>query len=117
MRVTCILKVKVEMGRWLPSATLAALAVMALWASGMGVRQLRQAIVESQDLYLLDIAGSHIESDLEFQIQQTRLTSVDASRLADENVRGTLQHLRQLIPPGAVSQSIQDFEMAWSAYS
>ncbi len=102
---------------WLPSAALAALTVAAIWGSAMGVFRLRQAVSESQDLYRLDTIGWQIESDLEFQEQQSRLASLDASRQADENVLGTLQHLRQINAPEPVNQSILDFETSWGVYA
>jgi diguanylate cyclase (GGDEF)-like protein len=102
---------------WLPSAALAALTVAAIWGSAMGVFRLRQAVSESQDLYRLDTIGWQIESDLEVQEQQSRLASLDASRQADENVLGTLQHLRQINAPEPVNQSILDFETSWGVYA
>src|ERR1700733_15403005 len=117
MRVSCVQKVKAEMRRWLASATLGALTMAAIWGSAMAVRQLRRAVSESQDLYRLDLVGSQIEGDLEFQTQQNRFASVDPARRADENVRAAIGRLRRLQPSGAVNQSIQDFETSWSAYA
>ncbi len=112
MRVTCVSKVKTEMRRRLASTTLAVLTLAAIWGSAMGVFQLRQAIYGAQNLWL-DTVGAQIESDLELQTQQSRV----APLAADENVRAAIQRLREINTPETVTQSIQNFEAAWSAYA
>ena len=78
------------------------------WTGGSGHRRSRsrKAVSRSQDLYRLDTVGSQIESDLEFQIQESRrsflyalavtdpnqqLPYVDEARQADAEVRDTIR--------------------------
>jgi hypothetical protein len=63
---------------WLPSLTFAALALAGIWGSVAGVVELRQAVAWSQDLYRLDTVGSQMESDLEFQTQDSRRAFLSA---------------------------------------
>ena len=127
----------VEMRRWLPSLALTAMALAGIWGALIGLIELRQAVSESQDLYRVDTVGSRVESDLEFQIQDSRrafLSSLaiansqhplsaaslgpkDDSLEASRRVTGMIQRLRQLDAPPAVSQTIQDFETSWAAYT
>ena len=112
--------------------TLAVLALAGVWGGATGGMELRQAVSQAQDLYRLDTAGSQIESDLEFQTQESRraflstaavtspqqqLLSGDQSRQADARVRGSIERLRQLHAPIAIAQSIRDFETSWNAYA
>jgi diguanylate cyclase (GGDEF)-like protein len=120
------------MRRWLPFLTLPVLALAAIWGSAIGVIQLRQAVSRSQDLYRLDTVGSQIESDLEFETQESRraflfalvatspnqrLPFVNATHEADHDVRGTILRFQDLRPPESINRSIQDFEISWNAYT
>jgi diguanylate cyclase (GGDEF)-like protein len=105
---------------WTPSLTVAALALAGIWGCLIGLIELRQAVSQSQDLYRLDTGGSQIESDLEFQTQESRLAFLSASAgtpEAEEQVRGTIQRFQQLDAPGAIEESIQDFETSWRIYT
>jgi diguanylate cyclase (GGDEF)-like protein len=119
------------MRRWPLLATIPVLGLAAIWGSAIGIIELRHAVDRSQDLYRVDTVGSQIESDLEFQTQESRraflyalavtdpnqqLPYVDAAREADEEVRGTIQRFRQIQAPESVTASIRDFEQSWSAY-
>ncbi len=97
------------MKRWLRLLPFVALVLDGLVGAATGVVELRRAVSRSQNLYRLDTVGSQIESDLEFQTQESRrpflyalavtdpnqqLPFVDASREADGQVRDTLRRFR-----------------------
>jgi diguanylate cyclase (GGDEF)-like protein len=107
--------------RWAPSVALAALALVGICGGMIGMIQLRQAISQAQNVYQLDTVGSRIESDLEFQTQESRRASLSSpaapAREAGEQVYGSIQRFRRLEAPAAIAQSLQDFETSWSAYA
>jgi diguanylate cyclase (GGDEF)-like protein len=125
------------MGRWLPipargSLALGFLAIAGICGSLVGLIELRQAVSESRQLYRLDTVGLQIESDLEFQTQESRRSllsalavagpgkpflSADSARVTDEQVRDAIGRFRQIDAPPALTESIQDFEASWSAYA
>ncbi len=120
------------MKRWLPLLPFVALALDGLVGTATGVVELRRAVNRSRDLYRLDTVGSQIESELEFQAQESRraflyalavtdpnqqLPYVDAAREADGNVRETIGQFRQLNAPEDIARPVQDFEQSWSRYS
>ncbi len=106
------------MKRWLPLLPFVALVLDGLVGAATGVFELRRAVSRSQALYRLDTVGSQIESDLEFQTQESRrsflyalavtdpnqqLPFVDAAREADGQVRDTIRRFRGLDAPGEIS--------------
>ncbi len=120
------------MRRWLSVLPLVALALAGILGSAMGVIDLQKAVARSQDLYRLDTVGSQIESDLEFQTQESRraflyalaltdpiqqLSYMDSARAADHSIRDTIGRLRQLHAPEEIERSIQDFERSWNRYA
>jgi diguanylate cyclase (GGDEF)-like protein len=121
-----------QMKRPLPSPTLAALALAGVWGCGFGWIELRQAASQSRDLYRVDTVGSLLESDLEFQTQESRraflsalamaganyrLSSGDPASAASEQVGGTIERFRQLHAPPVIAQPLARFETSWSAYA
>ncbi len=119
------------MKRWLPLLLYLALAVDGLVGTATGFVELQRAVTRSRDLYRLDTVGSQIESDLEFQTQESRraflyalgvtdpnqqLPFVDAAREADREVRDTIGRFRALQAPADIDRSIEDFEMSWQKY-
>jgi diguanylate cyclase (GGDEF)-like protein len=120
------------MKRWLPILPFIALALDGLVGAATGVIELRRAVSRSQDLYRLDTVGSQIESDLEFQAQESRraflyalavtdpnqqLPFVDAAREADRQVRDTIGRFRRLNAPEDIARSLGDFEKSWGSYA
>ena len=109
-----------------------ALAAAGLWGSAVGVIELRHAVSRAQALYQLDTVGSQIESDLEFQTQESRraflyalalidpneqLPFVDAAREAGRAVHDTLENFRRLNPPESIARSLRDFQKSWDSYT
>lgn len=120
------------MKRWMKVLPLCMLAAAGIAGSVIGVVELRQAMVRSQDLYRLDTIGSQIEGDLEFQIQESRraylyalasddpnrqLPFVDAAREADRASRATIQRLRALQAGESITGPIREFELSWDRYA
>jgi diguanylate cyclase (GGDEF)-like protein len=120
------------MKRWLSLLPFAALVLDGLVGAATGVVELRRAVSRSQDLYRLDTVGSQIESDLEFQTQESRrsflyalaeadpnqqLPFVDAAREADGEVRDTIRRFRELDAPDEIARPIEDFEKSWDRYA
>ena len=119
------------MKRRLPLLLWTALALDGLMGTAIGVVELRRGVTRSRELYRLDTVGSQIESDLEFQTQESRraflyalaaadpnqqLPFVDAARAADREVRDTIQRFRGLHAPENIERLIQDFDRSWTSY-
>jgi len=102
----------------------------ALAGSVLGTRALHQAVSSTRDLYRVDTSGSQIESDLEYETQESRraflyalavtdpndqLPYVVAARAASQHVQDALNQLRMLGVP-AITSNVEDFEGAWNKY-
>ena len=73
------------MKRFLKPAFIIGLAAAGLYGSVLGARALKQAITRSQDLYRIDTVGSQIESELEYEIQESRRAFLYALAVSDPN--------------------------------
>jgi len=102
----------------------------ALAGSVLGTRALNQAVSSTRDLYRVDTSGSQIESDLEYETQESRraflyalavtdpndqLPYVVAARAASQRVQDALNQLRKLGVP-SITRNVQDFERSWNKY-
>ena len=112
-------------------ALLAALGLAAICFSLLGARALNQARVRCRDLYRVDTLGSQIESDLEFETQESRraflyalstnnpndqLPYIDQSRAAGARVHEAVERLRSLGAP-EMTDCVNAFEASWNNYS
>jgi diguanylate cyclase (GGDEF)-like protein len=110
---------------------LTVLVMAGIYGSVLGVRQLKQAITRSQDLYRIDTVGSQMESRLEYETQESRrafvyalaisdpneqLPYIDQSRAASAAVQQTGQQFRQLKATD-LEPYLNRFESSWKAYS
>ena len=106
-------------------------ALAGILGSILGTRALQQAMITCQNLYRVDNAGSQIESDLEFDTQESRraflyalstqdpneqLPYIDQAREASQRVVYSVRHLRLLNVP-AMEAYIKEFERSWGGYS
>jgi diguanylate cyclase (GGDEF)-like protein len=111
-------------------AYIAAIGLAGVLGSILGLRALQQAAVESKDLYRIDMAGSQIESDLEYQTQESRraflyalalsdpndqLPYIDTAREASRHVGQLVQKLRQLQTP-EIHVVLDGFDKSWLSY-
>ncbi|MGA2212370.1 MAG: EAL domain-containing protein [Bryobacteraceae bacterium] len=102
----------------------------ALAGSFLGVHGLNQAVMSTRDLYRVDTAGSQMESDLEYETQESRrafvfalavtdpndqLPYVAAARAASQRVEDALNRLRRLNVP-EITGNVDDFERTWNKY-
>ncbi len=105
-------------------------ALAGILGSILGTRALNQAMTTCQNLYRVDNAGSQIESDLEFETQESRraflyalatqdpneqLPYIDQARGASERVKEALRRLR-LLRASDMEPRIEQFEHAWGGY-
>lgn len=110
-------------------ALVGALALAGLLASILGVRSLDQAITGCRNLYRVDTIGSQIESDMEYQAQESRRSFFYALAITDPNdqlpylyeghaasrqLAEATKRLRQLAPD--LSGFAERFERAWGVY-
>ncbi len=120
------------MKRWPSILPFVVLALGSAAGSAIGVIELRRAVYRTQNLYRLDTVGSQIESDLEFQTQESRraflyalavndpneqLPYIDAARVADREVRQTMGRFLRLGAPAEIAHPIEDFNTAWGRYT
>ncbi|HTB18487.1 MAG TPA: hypothetical protein VK708_10230, partial [Bryobacteraceae bacterium] len=70
---------------WLARVSLTAIVLAAILGSVLGMRALQQAVVRARDLYRVDTAGSQMESDLEFETQESRRAFLYALAVTDPN--------------------------------
>ncbi|MBV9769098.1 MAG: EAL domain-containing protein, partial [Bryobacterales bacterium] len=99
-------------------------------SSFFGTRGLNQAVISARDLYSVDIAGSQMESDLEYETQESRRAFLDALAASDSSRRlhfmmeageasrrvdQTVHQLRTL-EAAEVTPGLEDFERAWNRY-
>jgi hypothetical protein len=102
----------------------------AILGSILGARTLVQALVRTRDLYRVDTAGSQMESDLEYETQESRLAFLYAlgvsdpneqlpyvaqARRASDEIDKTTNELRGL---GArdLTEAVEEFGRAWRQY-
>jgi diguanylate cyclase (GGDEF)-like protein len=105
-------------------------ALAGILGSIFGARALKQSITTCQSLYSVDNAGSQIESDLEFETQESRraflyaitthdpneqLPYIDQARAASKRV-GELAHRIRLLGTPGIGGWVDGFEVAWGKY-
>ncbi len=115
---------------WFRRTLLTVIVLGAILGSLLGVRGLNQAVVSTGDLYRVDTAGSQMESDLEYETQESRRAFLYALFVADPNdqlpyvveARGASQRvdlavnrLRALGVP-EISTHVENFERTWKKY-
>jgi diguanylate cyclase (GGDEF)-like protein len=115
---------------WYRRIFLTAVILGAMLGSILGTRGLNQAVIRAGDLYRVDTAGSQMESDLEFETQESRRAFVHAlaatdpngqlayvveARQASQRVDQTVNRLRGLGAP-EVTADVENFERAWKEY-
>ena len=118
------------MNRWLRRIFLASMVGAAFVSSVFGTRGLTQAVIRAKDLYRVDMAGSQLESDLEYETQESRraflyalavtdpndqLPYVAAARQASQRVELAVNRLRTLGVP-EINRTVADFERTWDKY-
>ena len=95
-----------------------------------GARALKQAMNTCQSLYLVDTAGSQIESDLEFEIQESRLAFLYAMATHDPNEQlpyidqareasrlvGDMAHQMRLLRAPEIGGWVDGFDLSWRKY-
>ena len=107
-----------------------AIVLGAVLGSVFGTRGLDQAVTRARDLYRVDTAGSQMESDLEYETQESRraflyalavtdpndqLPYVTAARQASQRVDQAANRLRMLRAP-EITRNVENFERAWTKY-
>jgi diguanylate cyclase (GGDEF)-like protein len=115
---------------WFRRVFVGAMVLGAILGSLLGTRGLNQALISTRDLYRVDTAGSQMESDLEYETQESRrafvyalavtdpndqLPYVAAARGASRRVGETLNRLRMLGVP-EISADVETFERTWNKY-
>jgi diguanylate cyclase (GGDEF)-like protein len=105
-------------------------ALAGILGSVLGARALKQAMSTCQSLYRVDNAGSQIESELEFETQESRraflyamtirdpneqLPHIDLARAASRRVEILAHRIRQLGVP-EIGAWVDGFERAWGKY-
>ncbi len=118
------------MSLWFRRVFVAGIVLSAILGSFLGTRGLNQAVISTRDLYRVDTAGSQMESDLEFETQESRraflyalavtdpndqLPYVVAARQASQRVDQALHRLRALGVP-EISTDVENFERTWTKY-
>jgi diguanylate cyclase (GGDEF)-like protein len=119
-----------EMSVWLRRGFWAVIVLGAILGSFLGTRGLNQAVISTRDLYRVDTAGSQMESDLEYETEESRrafvyalavtdpndqLPYVAAARVASQRVDQVANRLRALGVP-EISGDVEDFERTWNRY-
>jgi hypothetical protein len=119
------------MNLWLRRILLAGTILGAILGSVLGTHALEQAVIHARDLYRVDTAGSQMESDLEFETQESRraflyalavtdpndqLPYVAEARQASQRVDLAANRLR-LLGVGEITASVDNFKRAWNQYN
>ncbi|HLK22855.1 MAG TPA: EAL domain-containing protein [Bryobacteraceae bacterium] len=114
----------------LKRALWAGLALAGILGSWLGARALKEAMSTCRSLYLVDNAGSQLESELEFQTQESRraflyamatsdpneqLPYIDQARAASNRVTDLAQRIRLLGGP-EIGAWVDSFKRAWAKY-
>jgi len=109
----------------------AGLVAAAISGSLLGARALRHTITHCRNLYRVDTVGSQIESELEFETQESRraflyalattdpneqLPCIDESREAGLSVGAAARRFRQLGVP-ELAAWVNEFEASWKEYT
>ena len=115
---------------WLRRILLTAAILGAILSAVLGTRGLNQAVTRSRDLYRVDTAGSQMESDLEFETEESRraflyalavtdpndqLPYVVEAREASQRVEQAEGRLRMLGVP-EITADVKNFERTWKKY-
>jgi len=115
---------------WIRRVFVAVMSLGALLGCILGTRGLEQAVISTRDLYRVDTTGSQMESDLEYETQESRrafvyalavtdpndqLPYVLAARRASQRVGDALNRLRALGVP-EISAEVGNFERTWNKY-
>ena len=118
------------MKRRLQKVFVTAILLGALLGSVLGIRGLNQAMTRANNLYRVDTAGSQMESDLEFETQESRRAFVYALAVSDPNdqlpyvvkareasqrVEKSVNQLGMLGVPD-ITRNVEDFERVWTRY-
>ena len=119
-----------EMNVWFRRVFVAVMVLGALLGSVLGTRGLNQAVISTRNLYRVDTAGSQMESDLEFETEESRraflyalavtdpndqLPYVVAARQASQRVDQAANRLRALGVP-EIYTDVEAFGRAWNKY-
>jgi diguanylate cyclase (GGDEF)-like protein len=122
--------IPVEMSVWFRRVFVAVIVLGALLGSVLGIHGLNQAVISTRDLYRVDTAGSQMESDLEYETEESRrafiyalavadpndqLPYVAAAREASQRVGQAANRLRALGVP-EISSDVEAFDGAWKKY-
>jgi diguanylate cyclase (GGDEF)-like protein len=115
---------------WFRTIFLTVMILGAILGSVLGAHALNQAVIRARDLYRVDTAGSQMESDLEYETQESRraflyalavtdpndqLPYVAQARQASQRVEQAANRLRALGVP-EISSNVEDFERTWNKY-
>ena len=119
-----------EMSVWFRRVFVAVIVLSALLGSVLGIHGLNQAVISTRDLYRVDTTGSQMESDLEYETQESRraflyalvvtdpndqLPYVLEARKASQRVDQAVNRLRALGVP-EISADVETFERTWNKY-
>jgi hypothetical protein len=119
-----------EMKHWLRRVFVTVIVLGAFLGVFLGTRGLNQAVISTRDLYRVDTAGSQMESDLEYETQESRraflyallvtdpndqLPYVVEARSASQRVDQAVNRLRALGVP-EISADVERFERTWNKY-
>src|ERR1700685_66671 len=123
-------KIPAEMKLWFGRVFMTVFVVGAFLGSSLGIRGLNEALISTRDLYRVDTAGSQMESDLEYETEESRraflyalavtdpndqLPYVVAARGASQRVDQAANRLRALGVP-EISTDVEAFDGAWNKY-
>jgi hypothetical protein len=118
------------MKHWLRKVFVAVIVLGAILGSILGTHGLNQALISTRNLYQVDTAGLQMESDLEYEAQESRraflyalvmtdpndqLPYVLAARGASQRVEQALNQLRTLGVP-EITRNVASFERTWKKY-
>src|ERR1700735_5108285 len=118
------------MSLWLRRVFVAVIVLGAIVGSFLGTRGLNQAVISTRDLYRVDTAGLQIESDLEYETQESRraflyalavtdpndqLPYVAAARQASQRVDQAVNRMLALGTP-EISVEVKTFDSRWKKY-
>src|ERR1035438_3046059 len=123
-------RIPAEMNRALKRGLWVVPALAGIVASVLGARALKQAMTTCQSLYRVDNAGSQIESELEFETQESRraflyaiatsdpneqLPYIDQARAASKRVGNLASRIRLLGTP-EIGEWVDGFDLSWKEY-